>query len=244
MTKLFPFASAGYTENGVVVDGVRYSWSGAAKTDGDAKKDQPLYGVPTPKDLSIDGTTFVYAGGTIYFLAEDAGQWGAPIPGKSGGAVLARDPKTGQELWSFHFPERPYQIIEANGRLFVSTRGGTIYCFGPEGTRGPGVVAESTEAEPFKHDESLKTATEVVDRMKKAVGLNDGYVVVLDCDSGVVPYALARQANFYVCAVFDDAAKAEAARALYERADLNVSRIIVWHRQPGTKLTFTASAGS
>lgn len=230
------------SERGVVVDGVRHSSFEGCRTEGEheAGKKQKLYTAPLPAERFPDARTFVYAGGTVYFLANDAGLWGVPIPGKFGGAVFARDPQTGSDLWSFAFPERPYHLIVARGRLFVSTRGGTIYAFAAAGTPARGKVEERIEAEPFARDEAWALAEKAAVAAENLGGLREGFAVVLDCDRGVLPYVLAERAGFYVCAVFEDAARAEAARALYERANLNASRIAVWHGGPGAQAPFPA----
>ena len=68
--------------------------------------------------------------------------------------------------------------------------------------------------------------------------VRDGYALVLDCESGALAEQLARQTNLSICAVFDDAAKAIATRVSYARANLNGTRITVFHQPPGTRLPF------
>ena len=229
------------SERGVVKDGIRYTGVEACKVEREHErgKKQTLYRTPMPTGRFPDQRTFVYAGGTLYFLANDSAMWGGKYPLRArGGAVFARDPKTGKDLWSFPIPERPHHIIVANGRLFVSTRGGTIYCFAPKGTAGSGVVAEDIEPEPFERNDLFNRVSGAAHHTTLVSGVKKGYVVVLDCESGAMPYALATQTDLYVCAVFRDAAKAQKARALYARANLHASRISVWHQKDGAKLPY------
>ncbi len=229
------------SERGVVKDGIRYGGFEACKVEGEHErgKKQTLYRTSILTGRFPDERTFVYAGGTLYFFANDNALWGGKYPLRAhGGAVFARDPKTGKNLWSFPIPERPYHIIAANGRLFVSTRGGTIYCFAPKDTPGHGVVAEDIEPEPFERNDRFNKISGVAHHTTLESGVKKGYVVVLDCESGAMPYMLATQTDLYVCAVFRDAARAAKARALYARANLHASRISVWHQKEGAKLPY------
>ena len=70
----------------------------------------------------------------------------------------------------------------------------------------------------------------------EASGVEAGFALVVDCDSGKLAYELLKQSDLYVCAVFDDAAKAEKAREAFARANLHCYRISILHRRPGTKL--------
>ena len=55
--------------------------------------------------------------------------------------VAAYDMSTGKLLWTFPVSGKVYGLSCANGRLFASTDTGTIYAFGPRGTRPPLVAA-------------------------------------------------------------------------------------------------------
>ena len=188
-----------------------------------------------------DVSKVVYAGGTIFYLAHDTSMWGGKYPLRNkGGAVFARDAKNGDVLWSFDFPERPYHLIVANGRLLVSTRGGTIYCFAAKEQTGHGIVNETIEPDPFPRTDEFNRAAGAAHHAKAISSVSEGYAVVLDCDSGGLPFELVRQSKLYVCAVFDDPAKALAARKKYTRAGVHASRICVWHQKPDAPLPFPA----
>ena len=151
------------------------------------------------------------------------------------GKVFAHASKDGKELWSAEIGEWPNQVIAANGRLFVSTRDGTIYAFAPKGARKHGVIDEPVDARAFGDGPSLaNAATEIV----KQADIQEGYAVVLDCTTGELARELAARTKLHISAVFDDEAKAQAAREAASRASLHVSRIIVWTRKPGEPLPF------
>ena len=64
---------------------------------------------------------------------------------------------------------------------------------------------------------------------------------MLDCDSGVLAYDLARRTDLYVCAVFTDAQKAAAAREKFSKANVLASRISVWRQAPGARLPYASN---
>ena len=69
-----------------------------------------------------------------------------PPKNGTGSGIYARDPASGKLLWSAEVAERANQLIVANGRLFASTRQGTIYAFAPEAAKKHGMVEEAIDA--------------------------------------------------------------------------------------------------
>jgi len=151
------------------------------------------------------------------------------------GKVYAHSSKDGKQLWSAPIAEWPNELIAANGRLFVSTTSGTIYAYAPKGAKSYGVVKEPVDRRPFGESPSL--AAEAKSIVKQA-GIQQGYALVLDCTTGELAREIATRTKLHVCAVFDDEVKAAAARAAASRADLHVSRILIWVRKPGEALPF------
>jgi outer membrane protein assembly factor BamB len=240
---------------GVVSDGVRYTARNdsimALPIENKNKKGgiKPIWGRRL-LGMLIDPRDTVYAGGVVYFTANDHTDQG---PGKkaagSGGAILAVDAKDGKKLWSVRIPERAHHMAVAGGRLFVSTRQGSVYCFAAQGEPAHGVINEPVESDPFAKPlyQDAQACRHAALRIlapnnaeQKGLGLErEGYALVLDCDSGALAFELAKRSGLYICAVFDDAAKAQQAREKYSRANLHCSRISVWTRQPGTKLPYS-----
>ena len=177
-------------------------------------------------------SSVIHAGGVVYSTAFET-----DAKKGTGTGIYARDPKDGKLLWSADVAEQANQIIVANGRLFAATRQGTIYCFAPEGAKKYGVIDEPVDEEPFEGGETFAPAAEAI---LKQTGVNAGYALVLDCDSGALAYELAKRTKLYVVAAFRDAEKAAAARKAYSRAAMHVSRIVAYHQKEGTKLPFTS----
>jgi len=179
-----------------------------------------------------DLSSIAYAGGVVYqtaFVTDAAKGMGT--------GIYARNATDGKVLWSTDVAEQANQVIVANGRLFASTRQGTIYCFAPKGAKKHGVIEEPVEPKPFATAQNLASAA---DTILKQTGVKDGYAIVLDCESGSLAYQLAKRSNMKVLAAFRDADKAAAARKAYSSAGMHVSRILAYHHKKGEKLPFTS----
>jgi len=242
-------------DGGVVIGGIHYTsrndsvmaWK---KDDGKADGGRKQIWGQRVAGMLFDSRDTLYAGGVVYYAANehrDRGQ-GQPAEGKDG-AVFALDARDGKNLWEVRIPERTHQMAVAGGRLFVSTRQGTIYCFGLPGEEGGGVVDESVEPDPFTQvqDKDIQACRHAAQRIlaandpgEQGLGLEkEGFALVLDCDSGALAFSLAKSSNLYICAVFDDPDKAQTARRRFSRANLLASRISVWFREPGTRLPYS-----
>ncbi|NQU23940.1 MAG: PQQ-binding-like beta-propeller repeat protein [Candidatus Nealsonbacteria bacterium] len=179
-----------------------------------------------------DLSSVVYAGGLLYHTAFDLD----PQQG-TGSRIYARDPADGKLLWSAEVAERANQLIVANGRLFAATRQGTIYAFAPKGAKTHGVIEEAVDASASLAGDGpapAVTARTIIEQTDKKAG----YALVVDCTDGGLALELAKQTNLYVVAVFRDASQAAAARGVYARSGLHVSRIVAYHQAAGTKLPF------
>ncbi len=151
------------------------------------------------------------------------------------GKVSAHAVEDGRELWSSEIGEWPNEVIAANGRLFVSTRDGTIYAYAAKGAEQHGVINEPVDPRPFSEEPSLAKAAEAI---AAQADIQEGYALVLDCTTGELARELATRTKLHICAVFDDEARAAAARQAASRANLHVSRILVWVRKPGKQLPY------
>ncbi|MFQ5730499.1 MAG: PQQ-binding-like beta-propeller repeat protein [Planctomycetaceae bacterium] len=229
-------SSGRYTQGaGTYRDGVQYVGPRATKWVGG--KAGHLWSAREEPGRCNDPSKVVLAGKTLFYLADDKSIWGAKYPLRGeGGAVIARDAETGKRLWSFDIPERPHHLIVANGRLFVSTRNGTIYCFAAAKAPVQGIVNERLQPEPFKRDARFGVLSGMAQRTKLVSGLDAGFAVVLDCKDGALAYELAKMTDLFVVAVFDDADRARTFREGMAGADLHGSRIAVWHRRSGRRL--------
>jgi outer membrane protein assembly factor BamB len=239
---------------GVVKDGVRYTSNFndavmARKIEDENKQGgrKAIWGRRV-SNMIFDPRDTAYAGGVVLFAGNEVRHdANADSAGGLGGVILALDAKDGRKLWATTIPERTHQMAIADGRLFVSTRSGSIYCYAAQGTPARGVIDESVVSDPFANHPARNQCRNAAHRIlaphtqnEKGVGLEGkGFALVLDCDSGLLAYELAKRSSLFVCAVFDDAAKAQRARETFTRANMHGSRISVWHRRPGAKLPYS-----
>ena len=94
----------------------------------------------------------------------------------------------------------------ANGRLFATTRSGTIYCFAPKGAKKHGVINEAVDASSFADGTGVSHAA-LAESIINQSSCHAGYALVTDCTSGRLAYQLAKQTKLNVIAVFADADK-------------------------------------
>ena len=144
----------------------------------------------------------------------------------SGGNRLATiNAKTGESIWSAEVDDVAYGLAVSDGRLFVSTASGAIYCY-----------AAATETEPIIHrsepssespyadnDQITRAATEILSKSH----ITAGYCVDLGCGDGHLAYELARQSDLFIVAVDSDPTSVATARRKLDAAGLYGSRVTV-----------------
>ncbi len=120
-----------------------------------------------------------------------------------------------------------HTMLAADGKLFVVTREGAIYCFGPE----PAEPA-AHEAEPRPLDQPADGWAAKVRRMLDAVGAEAGYAVVLGLGTGRPAEELALQSDLHVMVFEPDAEKADRFRRRCDDAGLYGEQIAVYTEGP------------
>lgn len=218
---------------GAQKDGKRYGGAAGEGYNVDLESIQGILpgvrGAPIQYDPDL--CPVIYAGGIVYNVAyKPDAEKGVT------GRVYARDATSDKALWAADVAEWPNQIIAAQGRVFVSTRCGTIYAFAPTGAAKHGTIEEPVTAGPSADAKCAQAANAIV----KESGAREGYALVLDCDSGMLAYELARTTNLSVIGIFSDEAKAQAARADWVRAGLHVTRLLAIVSKPGHPLPLPA----
>lgn len=121
-----------------------------------------------------------------------------------------------------------HTMLAADGKLFVVTRQGSIYCFGdrqPEAVTTYPLEPQSLER---PDDRWRKTA----ERMVRGAGTEAGYALVLGLGTGRLAEELVLQSELHVIVVEPDADKADAFRRRLDRAGLYGERIVVHVADP------------
>jgi hypothetical protein len=164
-------------------------------------------------------------------------------------AALAAD--SGRSFWTGRVQGAAKGLAAAEGRLFVSTDQGSIYCFGPPGSIDQGRTGEGDSplfvgpcfARCPKLGQSPDVATSaggaatasktpaLVQRAAESIlrqsGVRRGYCLIVGCETGELAIELARRSEMMIYAVSPDREKVEAARKRIDASGLYGGRISV-----------------
>ncbi|HUT94049.1 MAG TPA: PQQ-binding-like beta-propeller repeat protein [Thermoguttaceae bacterium] len=147
------------------------------------------------------------------------------------GTVAAVDlPSADQKAkvsWQTEIEGTPNRMLAADGKLFVVTREGALYCFGGQKVE-PKTYAQATDRPGADAKPDAWTAK--AEKILKRAGVRDGYCLALGLGSGRLVEELARQSELHVIAIDADPEKVDAARRRLHAMGLYGSRV---HIVPG-----------
>jgi outer membrane protein assembly factor BamB len=145
------------------------------------------------------------------------------------GVVAAVDiPSAGSEAktsWQTQIEGTPTRMLAADGKLFVITREGSLYCFGSRNVE-PKIHAGASAAPGGSSDGWAVKAKHIL----KRTGASEGYCLALGLGTGRLVEELARQSQLHVIALDADAGKIDTARRKLNAMGLYGSRV---HFVPG-----------
>ncbi|MBI5396544.1 MAG: PQQ-binding-like beta-propeller repeat protein [Verrucomicrobia bacterium] len=177
------------------------SWSGA-------RFDQ-LWSLLSSLKVQIKAGRRLYAGGPGMVAAVDIPTEGQPA----------------KVSWRATIVGTPHRMLAADGKLFVVTAEGTLYCFG-EGAAAAKHYALAPDRPASPADAWTARAGEILQQ----AGVREGYGVALGVGSGRLVEELARQSRLRMIVLEPDAAKVTKARRELHRLGLYGSRV---HVLPG-----------
>jgi outer membrane protein assembly factor BamB len=128
--------------------------------------------------------------------------------------------------WQASIEGRPVHLLAADGRLFVSTREGRLYCFGAAG--GELQTHPAPAAPPAADDEWTDKARDLLAR----TGARDGYCIAWGVGSGRLVEELIRQSRLHIIVIEPDDEKADGFRAEMCAAGLYGERVAVLKASP------------
>lgn len=149
----------------------------------------------------------------------------------SGGRRVATvDAKNGEAIWSDEVDDVAFGLAASDGRLFVSTASGAIYCYAAKSEHEPIVHREKPASEEAyaRNEQTERAAAEILKRSNIAAG----YCVDLGCGDGSLAYELAKQSDLFIVAIDADAKNVETARRKLDAAGLYGSRVAVLQADP------------
>ena len=119
-----------------------------------------------------------------------------------------------------------HTVLAADDKLFVVTRSGAIYCFGPQPRTPRHYARESQTLAPAQDKWTAK-----VERILTQTGVKDGYALLLGLGSGRLLEELLRQSQLHIVVLETDAAKIDHWRRRLDRAGLYGVRAAIQHGQ-------------
>jgi outer membrane protein assembly factor BamB len=143
------------------------------------------------------------------------------------GQVTALDAASHKILWSAAVEGIPYGLAAANGRLYVSTDLGAIYCFAEKPTAKPATITLA-KAKPAVSAAAMAAAAEIL----KQSGVQEGFCLDLDCGDGELAIALAQQSKLQVYALNSAADEVASLRKKLAALGLYGTRITVHQGKP------------
>ena len=138
--------------------------------------------------------------------------------------VTAIDVPSKRPVWSHAIDGTAHGLAVAEGRLYVSTNTGRIYCFGSESPAEPTTWKTEPASSPYS---SMTDYEQVAREIIAQSGVTQGYCLDVGCGHGELAYALAQQTDLQIVAVDGDAKNVAAARTLLDSAGVYGTRVTV-----------------
>ena len=121
-----------------------------------------------------------------------------------------------------------HNLLAAQGRLFVVTNEGSIYCFGPQRLENPPTFKDKSAPLQSADDKWKAFAREALSRTSGPIG----YCLVLGAGTGRLAEELVLQSQYKIVVVDPDPAKVEALRRKFDAAGVYGVRISVQTGNP------------
>lgn len=150
----------------------------------------------------------------------------------TGSRVSVIDIKSKETSFTAEVEGMPYGLAVANGRLFISTNKGIIYCYGPP-QNNQGRIAEAQTDKLLPEDSELYA--KAADQIIKRTGITEGYCLDLACGDGSLAFALAKRTKLHIYAIDSDPDNVASARKKLDNAGLYGVRVTVHPGEPALK---------
>ena len=161
---------------------------------------------------------------------------GSHLLGNDEGAVmaLAMPAPDGQpgKPWTTEVEGTPSGMLAADGKVFVVTREGSIYCFGPGK-----VDAKTYPLERAQLPHAADGWAGAAGRILKQTGVSEGYCLLLGVGTGRLAEQLAAQSKLQIIVADPDARKLDALRRRLDAAGLYGERVSMLAGDP-MKMSF------
>jgi outer membrane protein assembly factor BamB len=145
--------------------------------------------------------------------------------------VNAFDQENGEAVWNAKVDGKARGLAIANGRLYVSTTKGKIYCFGSGDAPNPKTSLPKrsirTVTEPYPQDELTAVYEAAAEAIVLETGVKKGYCLVLGAERGRLAWELARRTELVIIGVEPDAEKVRQGRLALDATGLYGERVTI-----------------
>ena len=173
---------------------------------------EPAWAIPCPEQTPV---SLIGAGGTV-------------VLGDQNGKVITASLESKAIVSRLEVEGLPLDLAVSDGRLYVSTDRGSIYCFEAKKDNPPRILQPQRESVPDAGDSVYSAAAEEI--LRKS-GIREGYCLDLGCGDGRLAQELARQSALKIYAVDSDASRVAAARKRLDDAGWYGHRVTVLQRE-------------
>ncbi len=145
--------------------------------------------------------------------------------------VNAFNRENGETVWSAKVDGKSRGLAVADGRLYVSTDKGKIYCF-VSGNIAKEKIPVSTVPpppviNPYPEDELTAIYEAAAEAIVMETGVKQGYCLVVGAEHGRLAYQLAKSTELTIIGVESDSEKVRAARLALDAAGLYGERVTI-----------------
>ena len=162
-------------------------------------------------DVSLE-KILIQAGSKLYGVSQDGSLVAMKI---SKGAAEAK------LVWKAEIEGEATNMLAADGKLFVITAQGRIYCFGENPVSEPAVISEKPDEINAPADDWTMMAEGILEE----TGVRQGYALCLGLENGRLIEELARWSDLHVIGLDPDARKIKALRRRFDDLGLYGKRV-------------------
>ena len=142
--------------------------------------------------------------------------------------VKGFDRESGELVWDAKVEGKACCLAVANGRLYVSTDKGNIYCFASD-QDGAGFAKRISHAvnSPYPEDKLAAVYEAAAEAILMETGVSKGFCLVVGAERGRLAWEIARRTDLHVVGIEPDPDKVKAARAAFDAAGMYGNRLTI-----------------
>jgi outer membrane protein assembly factor BamB len=152
--------------------------------------------------------------------------------------LAAFDAESGETVWHANVDGHAHSMAISQSCLLVSTDEGMIYCFGESTTDAVHNFPQPSTNYPWKSNSERETVEKLARTAIEAAGTRRGWTLIVNSGDGTLAAELARQSDFKIVCVEDDADSIATSRSVFDAMGLS-GRVVVHKGNPDGRLPYT-----